>query len=219
MRPATPKLNLLKMKKQHTEQIQQRRIDIQSLAQVDIIPKMPEKRGTAILQPLNKLPVVQSILEKEEEKPKVVKRKKKKLVLASRVEKETIEPRQEEEDQELLERADDVSESEFEEQTPGILANFQERFEEIIENEEVSDAIELNEKFMAEHLGVPANELSRLTKIELRVDTSCHNLQVTGEILSGLESLRMSDSIIKCFRDLGTSFRFVRFLYLQRCEL
>jgi hypothetical protein len=103
------------MKKQHTEQIQQRRIDIQSLAQVDIIPKMPEKRGTAILQPLNKLPVVQSILEKEEEKPKVVKRKKKKVVLAHKVEKETIEPRQEEEDQELFERADDVSESEFEE--------------------------------------------------------------------------------------------------------
>jgi len=89
----------------------------------------------------------------------------------------------------------------------------------LIENEEISDAIELNEKFMAEHLGVPAHELSLLTKIELRVDTSCHNLQVTGEILSGLESLRMSDSIIKCFRDLGTSFRFVRFLYLQRCEL
>jgi Leucine-rich repeat (LRR) protein len=111
-------------------------------------------------------------------------------------------------------------EGEFEEQTPGgAFANFQERFEEMIKNEEVSDAIELNEKFMAEHLGVPANELSRLTKIELRVDTSCHNLQVTGEILSGLESLRMSDSIIRCFRDLGTSFRFVRFLYLQRCEL
>jgi len=53
----------------------------------------------------------------------------------------------------------------------------------------------------------------------LRVDTSCHNLQVTGEILSSLESLRMSDSIIKSFRDIGTSFRFVRILNLARCEL
>jgi hypothetical protein len=101
----------------------------------------------------------------------------------------------------------------------GLISNFQEKFEEIIENQEVSDAIELNEKFLAEHLGVEASELSKLTKIELRVDTSCHNLQVTGEILSSLESLRMSDSIIKCFRDIGTSFRFVRILHLARCEL
>lgn len=37
--------------------------------------------------------------------------------------------------------------------------------------------------------------------------------------MSSLESLRMNDSIIKCFRDLGTSFRFVRILHLARCEL
>jgi Leucine-rich repeat (LRR) protein len=29
----------------------------------------------------------------------------------------------------------------------------------------------------------------------------------------------MSDSVIKSFRDLGTSFRFVRILHLARCEL
>lgn len=57
-----------------------------------------------------------------------------------------------------------------------MLSNFQEKFEEIIENEEIEDAIELNEKFLSYHLGVPAEELSRLQKIELRVDTSCHNL-------------------------------------------
>jgi hypothetical protein len=45
-----------------------------------------------------------------------------------------------------------------------------------LEKEDVSDAIELNEMFLAEHLGVRPEELSRLTKIELRVDTSCHNL-------------------------------------------
>ena len=114
---------------------------------------------------------------------------------------------------------DEESDDEEDNQQVGFLTNFQKKFEEIIENEDVSDAIELNEKFMAEHLGVRAEELSTLTKIELKVDTSCHNLQVTGEILSGLESLRMSDSIIKCFRDLGTSFKFVRYLYLARCEL
>lgn len=101
----------------------------------------------------------------------------------------------------------------------GLISNFQEKFEEIIQNHEVSDAIDLGEKFLAEHLGVKLEELSTLKKIELRVDTSCHNLQVTGEILCSLESLRMSDSIIKCFRDIGTSFRFVRILHLARCEL
>jgi hypothetical protein len=100
-----------------------------------------------------------------------------------------------------------------------MLSNFQEKFEEIIQNEEVEDAIELNEKFLAEHLGVQIPDLGRLEKIELRVDTSCHNLQMMGEVLSGLEYLRMSDSIIKSFRDLGTNFRFVRVLHIARCQL
>ena len=100
-----------------------------------------------------------------------------------------------------------------------MLTNFQEKFEEIIENEEVEDAIELNEKFLSLHLGVKSEELSKLTKIEMRVDTSCHNLQVIGEILCSLEYLKMNDSIIKCFRDIGSSFKFVRVLHLARCEL
>jgi hypothetical protein len=58
----------------------------------------------------------------------------------------------------------------------GLISNFHEKFEEILENHEVSDAIDLNEKFLAEHLGVKHEELSLLKKIELRVDTSCHNL-------------------------------------------
>jgi Leucine-rich repeat (LRR) protein len=66
---------------------------------------------------------------------------------------------------------------------------------------------------------VPAEELSRLQKIELRIDTSCHNLQMIGEILTSLEYLKMNDSLIKCFRDIGSSFKFVRVLHLSRCEL
>lgn len=73
--------------------------------------------------------------------------------------------------------------------------------------------------FLSQHLDVRPEELARLTKIELRVDTTCHNLQATGEILCSLEFLRMNDSVIKCFRDIGTSFKFVRILMLARCEL
>jgi Leucine-rich repeat (LRR) protein len=44
-------------------------------------------------------------------------------------------------------------------------------------------------------------------------------LQVTGEILSSLEYLKLNDSIIPTFRDIGTSFKNVRVLHLGRCEL
>lgn len=100
------------------------------------------------------------------------------------------------------------------------MMNFDEKFMEIIaNNDDIEDIIEVNEIFLAENLGVKSDELSKLTKIELRVDTTCHNLQVTGEILSILEFLKMNDSIIQTFRDIGTSFRFVRVLHLARCEL
>ena len=53
----------------------------------------------------------------------------------------------------------------------------------LIESEDVEDVIDLNEKFLSLCIGVDVAELGALTKIELRVDTACHNLQVTGEIL------------------------------------
>ena len=46
-----------------------------------------------------------------------------------------------------------------------------------------------------------------------------HNLQAIGEILTSLEYLKLNDSIIKTFTDIGTSFKNVRILYLGRCEL
>eukprot|EP00347_Sterkiella_histriomuscorum_P023670 403333794 len=86
---------------------------------------------------------------------------------------------------------------------------------EDFDDEEIENAIELNELFLSQQMGVKPEELARLTKIELRVDTTCHNLQATGEILSGLEYLKMNDSVIKCFRDIGTSFRFLEELYIS----
>ena len=67
--------------------------------------------------------------------------------------------------------------------------------------------------------GIDVDELALLTKLELRVDTTCHSLQVTGEILTSLEYLKLNDSIVRCFRDLGTSFKNVRVLHIARCEL
>lgn len=42
---------------------------------------------------------------------------------------------------------------------------------------------------------------------------------MTGEILSSLEFLKLNDSIIPTFRDIGTSFKNVRVLHIGRCEL
>lgn len=80
--------------------------------------------------------------------------------------------------------------------------------------------MDLNEKFLSMALGgIEVHELATLPKIELRVDTSCHNLQVTGEILTSLEYLKLNDSVIRCFRDIGTSFKNVKVLNIARCEI
>jgi hypothetical protein len=100
------------------------------------------------------------------------------------------------------------------------IANIRDQFFEILDQEEVEDVMDLNEKFLCMALGgIEVSELAILPKIELRVDTSSHNLQVTGEILTSLEYLKLNDSIIKSFRDIGTSFKNVRVLHIARCEI
>ena len=47
---------------------------------------------------------------------------------------------------------------------------------DIIENEDVEDVVDLNEKFLSQQLGVEQDDLAMLPKIELRVDTRYHNL-------------------------------------------
>lgn len=54
--------------------------------------------------------------------------------------------------------------------------NMQDQFLEIIDNDEVEDVIDLNEKFLSLALGVDVDQLSTLPKIELRVDTQSHSL-------------------------------------------
>ena len=96
----------------------------------------------------------------------------------------------------------------------------QDHFIEIMNSEQVKDVVDLNEKFLASALGgIDVDELALLPKLELRVDTTCHSLQLTGEILSSLEYLKLNDSIIRSFRDLGASFVNVRVLHIARCEL
>ena len=59
----------------------------------------------------------------------------------------------------------------------GGLTNMQDHFMEIMNNEQVEDIVDLNEKFLAMALGgIEVSELALLNKLELRVDTTCHSL-------------------------------------------
>lgn len=117
-------------------------------------------------------------------------------------------------------RSNDSYDNQSQRENVNAFANIQEKLFEIIESEEVEDVIDLNEKFLSQQLGgIDQADLAVLPKIELRVDTRFHNLQVTGEILSSLEYLKLNDSIISSFRDIGTSFKNVRVLHIGRCEL
>lgn len=99
------------------------------------------------------------------------------------------------------------------------MSNLQDQLLSIIEQDEVENVIDLNEKFLSLALGVNVDNLASLTKIELRVDSQHHNLQVTGEIMPSLDCLKLNDSVIRCFRDIGTSFQNVRILHMARCEV
>lgn len=58
-----------------------------------------------------------------------------------------------------------------------MIANIRDQFFEILEQQEVEDVIDLNEKFLCMALGgIEVSELALLPKIELRVDTCSHNL-------------------------------------------
>ena len=40
-----------------------------------------------------------------------------------------------------------------------LLSNFEDKFLEIIENDEVENDVELNERFLSDHLGIEVDEL------------------------------------------------------------
>jgi Leucine-rich repeat (LRR) protein len=61
--------------------------------------------------------------------------------------------------------------------------------------------------------------LNELQKVEIQVDTTHQSLQTVGEVLFSLQELKLNDSLIKSVRDLGTSFKNVKILYISRCKL
>jgi len=83
---------------------------------------------------------------------------------------------------------------------------YEERFIDIIENEDYEGALDLDEKLLESSLGMPVEELRKLEKVRIQVDTSSSHLQTVGETLMSLKFLNLNDSIIGSIRDLGTAF-------------
>jgi len=98
-------------------------------------------------------------------------------------------------------------------------AAYENKYIDIIENDNVENEMELNEKMLEISLGMTTDELKELTKIEIKVDTTNTHMQFVGEILQSLKILRLNDSVIPTARDLGTSFRNLQVLSLNRCEM
>jgi len=83
--------------------------------------------------------------------------------------------------------------------------------------EDLADGI--CENFLQYYTG--ATDLTTVTSLDLQVDTVQEGQQVEdiGELLPNLEQLRLSQSNILTMRDLGTSLRNLRVLWLCRCSL
>ena len=103
----------------------------------------------------------------------------------------------------------------------GILfgAAYENKYIDILENSEIENDMEINEKMLEISLGMNKEELMKLKKIEIKVDTTNTHMQFVGEMLQSLTLLKLNDSVIPSWRDLGTSFRNIQILYLNRWEM
>ena len=60
------------------------------------------------------------------------------------------------------------------------------------------------------------DDLDDVTNLELVVDTSEQTIERLGEMCPNLTSLKLNNSTLESFRDLGTSLRTLRILWLSR---
>lgn len=95
-------------------------------------------------------------------------------------------------------------------------AAYENKYIDIVENEEVLDYTELNERMLEISLGMSKEELKEMTKVEIKVDTTNTHMQHVGEVLHSLKLLKLNDSVIPSCRDLGTSFRNLQVLCINR---
>ncbi|KAG1685832.1 hypothetical protein DVH05_007669 [Phytophthora capsici] len=61
--------------------------------------------------------------------------------------------------------------------------------------------------------------LENVTSLQISVDSSKQSVEVIGELLPSLHQLRLQQSCINSFRDLGTSLHSLRILWAMHCQI
>jgi hypothetical protein len=101
-----------------------------------------------------------------------------------------------------------------------IFSNFEAFIRRMIDKgEDVDSETELYLKLLSEYLDEDPETIQKYTKIEICANTTNQSLQGFGNALTQLVELKLNDSIIRSVRDIGTSFKSVRVLWLSRCGL
>ncbi|TMW68283.1 hypothetical protein Poli38472_005751 [Pythium oligandrum] len=62
-------------------------------------------------------------------------------------------------------------------------------------------------------------DLSRVTTLQLSVDSGTQSVEVIGELLPSLQQLRLLNCTLHSFRDLGTSLHSLQILWIAHCEI
>lgn len=80
----------------------------------------------------------------------------------------------------------------------GILfgAAYENKYIDILENDQIENDMEINERMLEISLGMNKDELMKLNKIEIKVDTTNTHMQYVGEMLQSLTLLKLNDSVI-----------------------
>lgn len=74
-------------------------------------------------------------------------------------------------------------------------------------------------ELLEKYLGISQDEFPTLSNLALRFDANCDSLQILGEIMENLMELKLNNSIIPSIRDIGTSLRGLKVLWVNRVGL
>ncbi len=101
-----------------------------------------------------------------------------------------------------------------------IFQNFDEFVRGMIEKgEDVDSESDLYLKLLSEYLEEDVETVKKYTRIDIVADTSNLTLQGFGKALTQLVELKLTGSVINSLRDIGTSFKSLRVLWVPRVGL
>lgn len=106
----------------------------------------------------------------------------------------------------------------------GALVDIFQNIDEFIRNmiekgEDVDSEEDLYLKLLSEYLDDDIEEIKQYKKIEIIADTTNLTLQAIGETLKELIELKLNGSIISSLRDVGTSYKNLKVLWISRVGL